>query len=316
MGAALGARRLTLAGLVACLCVSPIFAQSDDLARAKQTSYSILQAATAWEAFASDHNSYLATAVAEGLTSRGKGPGDEIRWSNYVNVSYEALRKALVPTYIRNLPQTDAWGHPLEFAVHMKNSQAVDYVIRSVGSDGAEDDGGKYMPRTTSGFTGDIVFSEGEFKVYPSALREPKTPPLDQLNKLLPSDHVVALLEGSGLAYSKVQENTWSTEFTGKHADSIQLLIIIVDDTVSAWCKVAGKQRLNLSKETLGALLRFNHDYDGVKVTVDDDTIWIRYDARVRSVDGPEWEYILNQVASGADELVKILEPALKRTGA
>jgi hypothetical protein len=313
---AVGVPLRTLAALVACLFSSSIFAQSDDLARAKQTSLSILEVATAWEAFASDHNSYLPTTVAEGLTSRGKGPGDEIRWSNYIEVSHEALRKALVPTYIRSLPQTDAWGHPLQFAVHIENSKAVDYVIRSTGSDRSEDDDGKYLPSTTSGFAADIVFSEGEFKVYPSALRQPKTPPLDQLNKLTPSDHVVALLEGSGLAYSKVQDNMWSTEFTGEHAASIKLLIMIVDDTVSAWCKVAGKQRLDLSKDILGALLRFNHDYDGVKVTVDDDTVWIRYDARVRSVDGPEWEYILNQVASGADELVKVLQPALKRTGA
>lgn len=83
---------------------------------------------------------------------------------------YGELSTALTPTYIRNLPTTDAWGHRLRFSVDeaMGSAQkANEYAIRSPGRDGNLD-GTTYTPGKTTDENADIVYSGGTFIVYPA----------------------------------------------------------------------------------------------------------------------------------------------------
>lgn len=105
----------------------------------KRTMADIRSIATAWEARATDVNSY----------SVGGGA-----------VSYEALSHALVPKYIRTLPRRDGWGRPFDFAATDQQ-----YTIRSRGRDDRVD--ASDANQATTSFDNDIVYSNGTFTRYP-----------------------------------------------------------------------------------------------------------------------------------------------------
>lgn len=85
-----------------------------------------------------------------------------IDWGHYPTASsISELSELVAPTYVKVLPETDAWGNQFEVSITKKG-----YEIRSLGRDGVRDS----EPR--SGFTGDfdadIVFSdELRFLQYP-----------------------------------------------------------------------------------------------------------------------------------------------------
>ena len=117
-------------------------------ARQKRTMADIRSIALAWEERASETRTY---------TTAG--------FSFPAAATYDQLRDALVPTYIKGLPQVDAWGHPYEFG-------AVDsvYGIRSPGRDGVYE-GTTYVAGETDNPDCDIVYSNGNFVRYPKAVQ-------------------------------------------------------------------------------------------------------------------------------------------------
>jgi hypothetical protein len=102
--------------------------------------------ATAWEARATDMNTYVINeASSAGLTA-------------------ETLSKALSPIYIKNMPRNDAWGNPFKFSV-LQGGQS--YSIRSFGENGLEDE---TPPGATVSPKADIVYSNGAFVSYPEGI--------------------------------------------------------------------------------------------------------------------------------------------------
>jgi hypothetical protein len=103
--------------------------------------------AVAWEARATDVNSYVVRDLAGG------------------NVAPELLAGALMPTYMRDMPRTDGWDNPFLFDVSEHGGA---YSIRSGGEDGHFDletpRGATYAPGA------DIVFSNGNFISYPAGV--------------------------------------------------------------------------------------------------------------------------------------------------
>jgi hypothetical protein len=103
--------------------------------------------ATAWEARATDTNSYSVDAVGDG------------------EISYTQLSSALSPTYIKKLPRDDSWGTPFVLRVSAGGQQ---YSVRSVGSNRRFDD----TPEgATSSPEADILFSNGNFVSCPEGTR-------------------------------------------------------------------------------------------------------------------------------------------------
>ena len=84
-------------------------------------------------------------------------------------ISYQELRKLLVPDYIAVLPEKDGWGHPFEFRLARKHlfSRCV-MAIRSAGSDRAFS-GNRYkrggFPPAETGQ--DLVWMDGLFVRWP-----------------------------------------------------------------------------------------------------------------------------------------------------
>lgn len=114
--------------------------------RAEQTMADIRYIATAWEARATDVNTYFV-----GRTEDGR-------------VSYEDLSRALSPTYMRSLPRNDGWGNPFVFEV---TSTGHGYNIRSFGANGRPD---PVVKGPTTDPNADIVYSNGLFVSYPAAV--------------------------------------------------------------------------------------------------------------------------------------------------
>lgn len=106
----------------------------------KRTMADMRTIATAWEARATDRNTYLV----------GR-PG---------NVSYEDLRRVLEPKYVRDLPRTDGWGNPFQFI-----GKDQEYSIRALGSDHRMD--AKPVPGAITDFARDIIYTNGTFVTYP-----------------------------------------------------------------------------------------------------------------------------------------------------
>jgi hypothetical protein len=74
----------------------------------------------------------------------------------------------LVPTYIKQIPQYDAWDRPLSFLVDSAIGTSVpasEYAIRSAGRDGVFSS--SYTGGTTTNYDCDIVFIGGKFIQYP-----------------------------------------------------------------------------------------------------------------------------------------------------
>jgi len=109
----------------------------------KRTMADMRTVATAWEARATDRNSYLVGAA-------GKVP-------------YEKLQRALEPTYVKHLPRSDGWGNPLEFTASEQQ-----YSIHAAGSDHRAD--AVITPGPNTDFARDILYTNGTFVAYPEGI--------------------------------------------------------------------------------------------------------------------------------------------------
>ena len=142
---------VAIIGILAAIAI-PNLLTAMQRSRQKRTMADIRSVATAWEARATDMNTYALA----GLTVPSIG-----------GVSTGALAGALSPTYIKSMPQNDAWG--TKFAV---GADAAAYVISSYGKDKTQQiSGTSVTPGATTKFDCDIVFSNGSFLVYPEGVQ-------------------------------------------------------------------------------------------------------------------------------------------------
>lgn len=141
---------VAIIGILAAIAI-PNLLTAMQRSKQKRTMADIRSIATAWEARATDVNSYAAA----GFTM----PSDDVSGT---------LAGQLSPTYIKQLPLKDGWENEFEFYT---NSTIGDvYAIRSLGKDGSEDDaitiGG------TTDFDCDILYSNGSFISYAQGIQQ------------------------------------------------------------------------------------------------------------------------------------------------
>ena len=118
-----------------------------DRARQKRTVSDMRTIAAAWEARASEMQSYVVAGYAFPETE----------------VTYEQLSDALRPTYTRAVSRLDGWGRPYQFAT---GDGPKDYAIRSAGRDGIFQEE-EYTPGETDDPDCDVVYANGGFITYP-----------------------------------------------------------------------------------------------------------------------------------------------------
>jgi general secretion pathway protein G len=138
---------VAIIGIIAAIA-AVAFMTAIDRARQKRSMADIRLIATAWEARASDTQSYLVA----GFTFPT------------APVTFADLRFALAPTYVRQLPRYDGWGQPFEFGAGPDTKQ---YGIRSAGRDGIYE-GDNYALTEAPNPDCDIVFGGGNFVQFPA----------------------------------------------------------------------------------------------------------------------------------------------------
>ncbi|MEO6258821.1 MAG: prepilin-type N-terminal cleavage/methylation domain-containing protein [Thermoanaerobaculia bacterium] len=125
----------------------------------KRTMADMRSVAVAWESRAVDTKQYNA---AGGAFSMPAGA-----------VSYQEMVTMLSPTYIRTLPSMDGWGFPMQFRADQTIASATaasSYGLRSPGRDGIYS--GTYNDGPTTNYDCDIVYSGGQFIVYPEGVQQ------------------------------------------------------------------------------------------------------------------------------------------------
>ena len=145
---------VAIIGILAAIAI-PNLLTAMQRSRQKRTMADIRSVATAWEARATDMNTY--SLAGAGITIPAFG-----------TPTTAAVAAALSPTYIKSMPQNDAWGTP--FSV---GADAAAYVVASYGKDKAADEatGTSITPGATTKFDNDIIFSNGSFLVYPEGVQ-------------------------------------------------------------------------------------------------------------------------------------------------
>ena len=116
--------------------------------------------ATAWEARATDANTYGSS-------------GTSFAWLAS-EITFNGLFGILTPTYIKALPQNDGWTRPFGFsmdkAIGVANA-AQAYAIRSAGKDGSFQAATYTIGTGTTIFDCDIVYTNGSFVQWPEGMQ-------------------------------------------------------------------------------------------------------------------------------------------------
>lgn len=144
---------VAIIGILAAIAI-PNLLTAMQRSRQKRTMADMRTIATAWEARATDVNSYTAA-------------GADLSWPA-ADSGVSSISAMLAPTYIKKIPTYDGWSN--EFQVG--NSDA-SYSIISYGADGEADfeETSTSEAVTTGDFDCDIIFSEGNFVVYPEGVQ-------------------------------------------------------------------------------------------------------------------------------------------------
>jgi hypothetical protein len=122
---------------------------------------------------------------------------------------------------------------------------------------------------------------------------------------------ISGLLDGSGRPYSKVTDGVWEIDFAGDNLKKFPVRLALADDLLVVIAKLADRKDLNLDPALLTKLLENNHHMDSVKMALSEDMLYVRMDARVRTLDPAELKYVLDQVSAATDEAYPQIKPYL-----
>ena len=147
---------VAIIGILAAIAI-PNLLTAMQRSKQKRTMADMRAIATAWEARATDQNSYAAA-------------GASFAWPG-TSVSHANLLTLLTPTYIKSLPKTDGWNRDYGFAMDAAiGGAAQQYAIRSSGKDGSFQTAYTAGTQTTL-FDCDIVYSNGSFIQWPEGMQ-------------------------------------------------------------------------------------------------------------------------------------------------
>jgi len=147
---------VAIIGILAAIAI-PNLLTAMQRSKQKRTMADIRSIATAWEARATDTNSYLVTGT--GVSAADVGATE--------TVTPEQLAGQLSPTYIKSLPRRDGWDTNYQFGTDTPGSV---YGIQSAGKDKTYVDTQAAGP--TTDFDCDIVYSNGSFVSYPEGMQK------------------------------------------------------------------------------------------------------------------------------------------------
>ncbi|MEA2491218.1 MAG: type pilus assembly protein PilA [Acidobacteriota bacterium] len=141
---------VAIIGILAAIAI-PNLLTAMQRSKQKRTMADIRSIATAWEARATDTNTYW---TAGAMTIPGVGA-----------IASTNLQGVLSPTYIKSLPLRDGWETGYDF---QGESTGATYYIVSYGKNKSAETVGS---GPTTDFDNDIIYSNGSFQQYPEGVQ-------------------------------------------------------------------------------------------------------------------------------------------------
>jgi hypothetical protein len=120
---------------------------------------------------------------------------------------------------------------------------------------------------------------------------------------------VVALLEKSGYAYTKVSDGVWEIPGTGKNLKEFGIRLALADDILLVMVRLAERKDLKLQPPLLTKVLELNHKFDSIKLALSEDMLYLRMDTHLRLLDNQELKYLVEQIANATDEAYPQIKP-------
>jgi type II secretion system protein G len=146
---------VAIIGILAAIAI-PNLLTALQRSRQKRSMADMRSIATAWESRATDTNSYTAA-------------GAILSWPA-PSLDVTTIENMLVPTYTRKFGVYDGWGTKFQIGYDTRN-----YSIESLGADqveaGTDPTSSSTGPIVTGNFDCDIVFSNGNFVIYPEGIQ-------------------------------------------------------------------------------------------------------------------------------------------------
>jgi hypothetical protein len=126
---------------------------------------------------------------------------------------------------------------------------------------------------------------------------------------------MVSLMQANNYSFITTSSPTvWVIHFTGTHLKDTKVILALDTDNnlMVIFVTVVEKRRMPVTIDFLHQLLKFNHEYDRVKVGLDaDDDLSVRIDAPLRLADTKEFGDIVTQIKNASDEIYGKIEPQL-----
>jgi len=152
---------VAIIGIIVAIAI-PNLLNAIQRAKQKRTMGDMRSIGTAAEAYSIDYNAYPPAAAASIPVVYG-----DITYPSASGTGASVLQGYVCPTYIRVMPQNDGWNQAFAYSTGTGNQ---DYAIISAAKDGAFADPGVSGP--TTNFNIDIVFSDGQFTVFPEGVQQ------------------------------------------------------------------------------------------------------------------------------------------------
>jgi hypothetical protein len=126
---------------------------------------------------------------------------------------------------------------------------------------------------------------------------------------------MVSLMQANNYNFVTTKSPTvWVIHFTGTHLKDTKVILALDVDNYQMviFVTVVEKRRMPVTIDFLHTLLKFNHEFDRVKVGLDaDDDLSVRIDAPLRLADATEFKDIVTQIKNSSDEFYGKIEPQL-----
>lgn len=131
-----------------------------------------------------------------------------------------------------------------------------------------------------------------------------------------PATKLETLIKSSGYTSSKVNDNVWTIDFAGKQLAKYKVILSASnkdkDGIFVIFANPVEKSRLPSTANFMTLLLKANHDFDYVKVGIDNDgDVFVRADIP-DSTDAGYFKSIVDQVAAATDQLYGRMKPLLR----
>jgi hypothetical protein len=124
---------------------------------------------------------------------------------------------------------------------------------------------------------------------------------------------IESLLQQTGLGYERKGDTVFVVPEQGKSLGDFNVVLANGDGMEVIFVIIAQKAQMPMNEALALKMLSMNHEYDRVKVGIDDDgDAFVRDDASIRVLDGAELKENIHQVAAAADEIYAALKPYLQ----